>query len=165
VEDLAIEQFVGRRVSKLSMKLFWTASFDVGRACAHGCDLLLHGFGDELEAVVGADVPGHAERDEQVREGVNDVEGLEPADTRMARNSSMMLSMRILRLLWVRSSTKSGPDMIAVLGPEPDAGAVVQPQAAPLRLPCGNLQPLSSPDVVDCFCAPVLPKAPTTFFG
>jgi hypothetical protein len=42
-----------------------------------------------------------------------------------------------------------GPDVIAVLGPEPDAGAVVQPQSAPLRLPCGNLQPLAPPDPLD----------------
>ena len=39
--------------------------------------------------------------------------------------------------------------MIAVLGPEADAGAVVQPQTAPLRLPWGNLQPLAPPDPFD----------------
>jgi hypothetical protein len=39
-----------------------------------------------------------------------------------------------------------GPDVIAVLGPEPDAGAVVQPKAAALGLPGRNLQPLASPD-------------------
>ena len=42
-----------------------------------------------------------------------------------------------------------GPDVIAVLGPEPDAGAVVQPQAAALWLPGRNLQPLASPDTLD----------------
>jgi hypothetical protein len=42
-----------------------------------------------------------------------------------------------------------GPDVIAVLGPEPDAGAVVEPEATPLRLPGRNLQPLASPDPLD----------------
>jgi hypothetical protein len=42
-----------------------------------------------------------------------------------------------------------GPDMIAVLGSEPDAGAVSQPEATTLRLPGGNLQPLASPDPLD----------------
>ncbi len=42
-----------------------------------------------------------------------------------------------------------GPDMIAVLGPEPDTGAVVQPETTALRLPCRNLQPLASPDPLD----------------
>ena len=39
-----------------------------------------------------------------------------------------------------------GPDVIAVLGPEPEAGAVVQPEPATLRLPGRHLQPLASPD-------------------
>jgi len=42
-----------------------------------------------------------------------------------------------------------GPDVVAVLGPEPDAGAVVQPKAAALWLPGRNLQPLASPDPLD----------------
>ena len=39
--------------------------------------------------------------------------------------------------------------MIAVLGPEADAGAVVEPQATALRLPGWDLQPLASPDPLD----------------
>ena len=37
-----------------------------------------------------------------------------------------------------------GPHVIAVLGPQPDAGAVIQPETAALRLPGGHLQPLAS---------------------
>ena len=36
--------------------------------------------------------------------------------------------------------------MIAVLGSEPDAGSVSQPEATTLRLPGRNLQPLAAPD-------------------
>ena len=39
--------------------------------------------------------------------------------------------------------------MIAVLGPESDAGAVVQPETTALRLPGGHLQPLALPDPLD----------------
>ena len=39
-----------------------------------------------------------------------------------------------------------GPDMVRTLRPKPDAGAVVQPQPTPLRLPRRNLQPLPPPD-------------------
>ena len=42
-----------------------------------------------------------------------------------------------------------GPDVVAVLGPEADAGAVIQPETAALRLPGGDLQPLASPDPLD----------------
>ena len=41
------------------------------------------------------------------------------------------------------------PDVIAVLGPEADAGAVVQPEATALRLPGWDLQPLAPPDPLD----------------
>ena len=41
--------------------------------------------------------------------------------------------------------------MIAVLGSEPDAEPIGQPQATAFRLPCGNLQPLASPDPLDPF--------------
>ena len=42
-----------------------------------------------------------------------------------------------------------GPDVIAVFGSQPDAGAVVQPEPPALRLPGRNLQPLAPPDPLD----------------
>ena len=42
-----------------------------------------------------------------------------------------------------------GPDVVAVLRPEPDAGAVIEPQTAPLRLAGWDLQPLAPPDPLD----------------
>src|SRR5204863_8175239 len=42
-----------------------------------------------------------------------------------------------------------GPDVVAALGSQPDAGSVIQPQACALGLPGGDLQPLASPDPLD----------------
>src|SRR5215467_6407183 len=42
-----------------------------------------------------------------------------------------------------------GPDVIAVLRPQPDARSVRQPEPAALRLLMGNLEPLASPDTLD----------------
>jgi hypothetical protein len=42
-----------------------------------------------------------------------------------------------------------GPDMIAVLRPQPDARSVGQPEPAALGLLMGNLQPLTLPDTLD----------------
>ena len=42
-----------------------------------------------------------------------------------------------------------GPDVVAVLGSETDAGAIVEPEAPALRLPGWDLQPLASPDPLD----------------
>ena len=42
-----------------------------------------------------------------------------------------------------------GPDMVGPLGTQPDAGAVVEPEPAPLRLLAGHLQPLAPPQALD----------------
>ena len=42
-----------------------------------------------------------------------------------------------------------GPDMIAVLRPQPNARSVGQPEPAALGLLIGNLQPLTLPDTLD----------------
>src|ERR1700747_1942043 len=42
-----------------------------------------------------------------------------------------------------------GPEGVGALGPQPDAGSVVQPQPRALGLPGGDLQPLASPDPLD----------------
>ena len=42
-----------------------------------------------------------------------------------------------------------GPDMVRPLGAQPDAGSVVEPEPAPLRLLAGHLQPLAPPQALD----------------
>ena len=39
-----------------------------------------------------------------------------------------------------------GPHVIGILRPQPDAGAVGQPQSTPFRLPAGYFEPLAPPD-------------------
>ena len=39
--------------------------------------------------------------------------------------------------------------MVGILGPQPDAGSVIEPEPAPLRLLLRNLQPLPPPDPLD----------------
>src|SRR5262249_17126040 len=65
-------------------------------------------------------------------------------------NSSSTLSIRYLRPSWGAVLDKVvGPDVIAVLRPQPDARSVRQPKPAALRLLMGNLEPLASPDTLD----------------
>jgi hypothetical protein len=42
-----------------------------------------------------------------------------------------------------------GPDVIAVLWPQPDARSVIEPQPPAFRLPPWNLQPLAPPEALD----------------
>ena len=156
VEDLAIEQFITQAgVEALDKAVLpWAAWFDVGGPGANGCDPVLHSFGDELGSVVGADVPRNAAQDEEVGQQVDDVDRSEPA--RHADGQALMGELvddvEHADLAPVVSAVLDkvvGPDVITVLGPEPDTGAVVQPEAPALRLPGWNLQPLASPDPLD----------------
>jgi len=54
--------------------------------------------------------------------------------------------------------------VIAVLGPEPDAGSVIEPETAALRLPGRDLQPLASPDPLDPLVVDQ-PAGPAQQFG
>ena len=49
------------------------------------------------------------------------------------------------------------PDVIGFLRPEPNARAVVEPQASPWLVLLGNLKPLATPDALD----PVPPNSPS----
>jgi len=51
------------------------------------------------------------------------------------------------------------PDMIAVLRPKADAGAVVEPQPPSRLLPFGYFKPLTAPDPLDA----ITPNLPTSF--
>jgi hypothetical protein len=56
------------------------------------------------------------------------------------------------------------PDVIAVLGPQPDAGSVRQPEPSALGLLPGDLQPLASPDPLDPLVVDE-PSCPTQELG
>src|SRR5918997_2467235 len=81
VEDLTIEKLITQAgVEALDEAVLpRTASFDVSGPCAHGCDPVLHGSGDELGSVVGADMGGNTAQDEEVRKDIDDVNGPEPS--------------------------------------------------------------------------------------
>src|SRR3954468_5679605 len=81
VEDLAIEQFVPEPgIEALEITILpRAAGSDIGGLGSDRRDPLLDGLGDELRAVVGANVARHATQDEQVREHVDDADGLELA--------------------------------------------------------------------------------------
>src|SRR4051794_25636744 len=81
VEDLATEQLVPEAsIEALDVAVLPRAArSDVGGLGSDRRDPLLDGLGDELRAVVGANVARHATQDEQVREHVDDVDGLELA--------------------------------------------------------------------------------------
>ena len=156
VEDLAIEQFIAKAgVEALDVAVLPRAArLDVGGLGADSGDPFLHGLGDELRSVVGPDVPGNAAQDEQVGQNVDHIDGFELAgDTdRQAFVGELVDDVEHpipASIVGAVLDEVVGPDMIAVLRPQPDARSVGQPEPAAFGLLMGDLQPLASPDPLD----------------
>ena len=156
VEDLAVEQLI----AKASVEAFdvavlpRTASLDVSGLGADSCDPFLHGLGDELRSVVGADVTGDATQDEEVGQNVDHIDRFELAgDTdRQAFMGELVEHVEHPILASVMGAVLDeviGPDMIALLRAQPNARSVGQPEPAALGLLRWDLQPLASPDTLD----------------
>ena len=96
----------------------------------------------------------HPAQDEQVREHVDDVDGLELAsdpdgqalvgelvdDVEHAEPPSVVRPVL---------DEVVGPDVVAMLGPQPDARSVRKPEPSAFGLLPRDLQPLASPDPLD----------------
>ena len=84
VEDFSVEQFIAQfAVEALAIAVLpRTSGFDVSRPGSDGRYPLAKSQGDELRAIVGANVRRNAPRDKQVAERFNDIGRLElPRDT------------------------------------------------------------------------------------
>ena len=90
-------------------------------------------------------------QDEQVGEHVDDVDCLEPAadPDGQALPGVFVDHIEHAELSAIVGSALDevvGPDMVGVLGPQPDAGSVMEPEPPAFGLLLWNLEPLSSPD-------------------
>src|SRR5262245_26090588 len=156
VEDLAAEQLIAKAgVEALDVAVLpRTAPLDIGNFGADSGDPSLDSLGDELRSVVGPDVTGNAAQDEQIGENVDDIDCFELAsDTdrqafvgKLVNDIEHAISASIVGAVLDKVV---GPDVIAVLRPQPDARSVGQPQPASFGLFIGDLQPLASPDALD----------------
>jgi hypothetical protein len=156
VEDLAVEQLIAKAgVEALDVAVLpRAAALDVGGLGTDSRDPFLHGLGDELGSVVGSDVSGNAAQDEEIGQNVDHIDSLEVAgDTDrqafMAEFVEHVEHAIPASIVGAVLDKVVGPDMIAVLRPEPNARSVGQPEPAALGLLRGNLQPLTLPDTLD----------------
>src|ERR1022692_1649624 len=156
VEDFAIEQFIAQaRVEAFDVAVFpWTAWRDIGGLCADRCDPLLHSLGHELRSVVGPDVARNATQNEQIGQHINHIDGLELSGDpdRQAFMGELVDHVEpsiFPSIVGAVLDQVVGPDVIAVLGTQPDAGSVRKPEPAALGLFVGDLQPLTPPDPLD----------------
>jgi hypothetical protein len=156
VEDLPVQEFVAQLgVEALAVPVLPGAAWlDVGRLRTYGPDPFADGLGDELGAMIGADVPGCAAQDERVRERVDGVHGLGLAahPDRQALAGELVDDVEHPELPPVVGAVLDeviGPDVVWALRPEPDARAVIEPEPGPPGLLGRHLQPLSPPEALD----------------
>src|SRR5258708_11767119 len=156
VENLAVEQLIAKAgIEALDVAVLpGAAPLDVGGLGTDSRDPVLHRLGDELRSVVGPDVTGNAAQDEQVGQNVDNIDCFELAgDTdrqafvgKLVNDIEDPISASIVGAVLDKVV---GPDVIAVLRPQPDARSVGQPEPASFGLLIGDLQPLASPDALD----------------
>src|SRR5512132_2324907 len=156
VEDLAVEQLIAKAgVEALDVAVLpGAAALDVSGLGTDSRDPFLHGLGDELRSVVGPDVSGDAPQDEEVGQNVDHIDRLELAGNtdRQAFMGELVEHVEhpiLASIVGAVLDKVVGPDMIAVLRPQPNARSVGQPEPAALGLLMGNLQPLTLPDTLD----------------
>src|SRR6056297_1328625 len=156
VEDLAVEQFVPEpRVEALNVAVFpWRARLDVGGPGADRCDPVPDRGRDELGTVVRPDVLRWPPEDEEIDQRVEDIGRVELACNmdherlpgELIEDDEDAIGSAVVGAIL---DEVIGPDMVRPLRPEPDAGAIVQPEPAPLLLLRWNLQPFAPPDTLD----------------
>ena len=96
----------------------------------------------------------HAAQDEEIGQHVDHIDGLELAGDpdRQAFVGELVDHIEhaiFPSIVGAVLDKVVGPDVIAVLGTQPDARSVRQPEPAALGLFMGDLQPLASPDPLD----------------
>lgn len=92
-------------------------------------------------------------QDEQVSEHVDDVNCLEPAADPDGQTfpGKLVDDVEHAELSAIVGSILNkviGPNMVGVLGPQPDTGSVIEPEPPAFGLLLWNLEPLSTPDTL-----------------
>ena len=156
VEDLAVEQLVAELgVEALDVAVLpGGAGLDVGGLRADGGDPVPQGPGQELRAVVRADVRRRAAREHELRQGLDDGGRVQLAvDPDRQRLASELVDdgqhPELAPVVRPVLDEVVGPDVVRPLRPQPDAGSVIEPKPALLRLFPWHLQPLAPPDPLD----------------
>lgn len=153
IEDFSVQQLVAQAgVETLDVAVLpWAAGRDVGCLGTDGGDPILHGLGNELGTVVGANVPRNSTHDEQIGQHVDHIDRLQLAcnPDRQALVRELVEHIEHPELSAVMRAILDevvGPHVIAVLRPQADARSVRQPQATTFGLLCWDLQSFAPPD-------------------
>ena len=156
-----IEEYLPRQqlipklgIETLAVSVFpWATRLDIERLHTDPSQPLAQGRRDELGAVVGTDMLRRAMMNEQFAQRVEYIAGVELAfDADGEAFASELINhtqhAEHLAVMGAVLNEVIGPDMALVPRPQPDAGAVIQPETASLWLFHWHFQPFTPPDAI-----------------
>ena len=134
VEYFTVEQFIAEPgIEAFAVSVFPRASWlDVSGLCTNGCDPVPNRLRDELGAIIGADVVGHAAQNKQIRENIDDVCRVELAPDPDRQSLPAMLIKNVQGpegppVIGAMMHEVVGPNVIAVFRAQTDTRPVVEP--------------------------------------
>ena len=134
VEDLAVEQLVPQlAVEAFAIAILPGAAWlDVERLGTHTRQPAAHDLGGHLWPVVGSDVLGDTAHQHRVSHGLQDPQAVDPSgDPDRQAFPGELIDQRhqphLAAIMGLGLHEVIGPDMVAPLRPQPDAGAVIEP--------------------------------------
>jgi hypothetical protein len=160
VEDFSVEAFVAQlAIERFTVAVLpWTSGFDVERLGAKFCQPAAHDLCSHLRAVVRADVFRYATLEHHIGHRFDDPKAVDATrhPDRQAFPGELVNQghePEPSTIMGLRLNEVVAPDMITVLRPQPNAGAVVEPQPPSRLLPFGYFKPLTAPDPLDAITA------------
>ena len=155
-EDLAVEQLIAEAgIEAFDIPVLPRRSrCDVGGLGTNGSDPVSDDPGDELRAIIRSDILWWPPQDEQIRQSIHHIGGVEPAISSKHQGLSGKLVDDDQDPVWTSVMRPVldkviGPDLVRPLRPKTDARAVIQPETAALLLLGWNLKPFTFPDALD----------------
>src|SRR5664280_477313 len=155
VEELTVQQFVTQlAVERFDVAVLpGAAGLDEQGGDPEVTEPFAHRLGDELRAVVGADVLGDAVLEEEVSERPEHVVSGHAALHADREALARVLvdhgeQAQLAAIVGGLGHEVVGPHVVTVLGPQTDAGTIVQPEAAALGLTLRHLEALGPPDAL-----------------
>ncbi len=158
VEDLAVEQLVSEfAVEALDVPVLpWTPGLDVQRGHAHFAQPVPHHIGGELRSIIRANIFRYAPRGHQPGQSLKHIIAAE-----IPRHINRKTLPRVLidhrehpkapTVMCPGMDKVVTPDMVLVLGSQPDARSTTEHQSTSFTLLFRHLDPFLLPDSLDPF--------------
>ncbi len=152
IEDFPVEKFVPEAcVEALDVAVLPGASrLNVGGLCSNHADPVAYGFSNKLRPIIGTNVGWYAMQNEEIGEDIDHIGRIEfplhpNGQTFPTKLIQDVEGSEHAPIVGSMMNKIIGPDVVHIACPQADTRAIIEPQAAFLRLFLWDLKPLPSP--------------------